>query len=57
VVNFTAQKTGGVGVSNSTARSNLSVSGNRPQQNLFLLIGVEFTGAAKNNMTPGGTRQ
>ena len=31
-----------------------SVSGNRPQQNLFLLNGVEFTGAAENNMTPGG---
>ncbi len=32
-----------------------SVAGNRPQQNLFLLNGIEFTGAAENNMTPGGT--
>ena len=31
-----------------------SVSGNRPQQNLFLLNGIEYTGAAENNMTPGG---
>lgn len=57
VVNFTSQKTGGVGVSNSTVGNNFSVSGNRPQQNLFLLNGVEFTGAAENNMTPGGTSQ
>jgi len=31
--------------------------GNRPQQNLFLLNGIEFTGAAENNMQPGGTSQ
>ena len=56
VVNFTWEKTGAlVGVSNSTTANMFSVSGNRPQQNLFLLNGVEFTGAAENNMTPGGT--
>jgi len=55
VVNFTSQKTGGIGVSNSTTGNNFAVSGNRPQQNLFLMNGVEFTGAAENNMTPGGT--
>ena len=54
IVNFTAEKTGGIGVSNSSTGNNFSVSGNRPQQNLFLLNGVEFTGAAENNMTPGG---
>jgi hypothetical protein len=57
IVNFTAEKTGGVGVSNSTTGNNFSVSGNRPQQNLFLLNGVEYTGAAENNMQPGGTSQ
>ncbi|MBV8808195.1 MAG: carboxypeptidase regulatory-like domain-containing protein, partial [Acidobacteriaceae bacterium] len=57
VVNFTSQKTGGVGVSNSTNGNNFAVSGNRPQQNLYLLNGVEFTGAAENNMQPGGTSQ
>ncbi len=57
VVNFTWEKTGGVGVSNSTVGNNFAVSGNRPQQNLFLLNGVEFTGAAENNMQPGGTSQ
>jgi hypothetical protein len=55
VVNFTSQKTGGTGISNSTTGNNFAVSGNRPQQNLFLLNGVEYTGAAENNMQPGGT--
>jgi hypothetical protein len=54
VVNFTAEKTGGIGVSNSTAANMFAVSGNRPQQNLFLLNGIEYTGAAENNMQPGG---
>jgi hypothetical protein len=57
VINFTWEKTGGIGVSNSTAGNNFVVSGNRPQQNLFLLNGVEFTGAAENNMQPGGASQ
>ena len=55
VVNFTSEKAGGTGISNSTNGNNFSVSGNRPQQNLFLLNGIEFTGAAENNMQPGGT--
>ncbi len=54
VVNFTWEKTGGIGISNSTTANMFAVSGNRPQQNLFLLNGVEFSGAAENNMTPGG---
>jgi Carboxypeptidase regulatory-like domain/TonB-dependent Receptor Plug Domain len=57
VVNFTWEKTGGIGVSNSTTGNNFAVSGNRPQQNLFLLNGIEFTGAAENNMQPGGASQ
>ena len=57
IVNFTYEKTGGIGVSNSTTGNDFSVNGNRPQQNLFLLNGVEFTGAAENNMQPGGGSQ
>jgi hypothetical protein len=57
IVNFTSEKTGGIGISNSTVGNMFSVSGNRPQQNLFLLNGVEYTGAAENNMQPGGTSQ
>ncbi len=55
VVNFTSLKTGGTGISNSTTANNFAVSGQRPQQNIFLLNGVEYTGAAENNMQPGGT--
>lgn len=54
IVNFTTQKTGGTGISNSTTANNFAVSGNRPQQNIFLLNGVEYSGAAENNMQPGG---
>jgi hypothetical protein len=54
IVNFTSQKTGGTGISNSSTGNNFAVSGNRPQQNIFLLNGVEYTGAAENNMQPGG---
>jgi len=57
IVNFTWEKTGGIGVSNSTTGNNFAVTGNRPQQNIFLLNGVEFTGAAENNMQPGGSSQ
>ena len=57
VVNFTWEKTGGTGVSNSTTANDFAVSGNRPQQNLFLVNGVEYTGAAENNMQPGGASQ
>ena len=57
IVNFTSEKTGGIGVSNSTVGNDFAVSGNRPQQNLYLLNGIEFTGAAEVNMQPGGTSQ
>lgn len=55
IVNYTSEKTGGVGVSNSAVANMFSVSGRRPQENLFLLDGIEYTGAAEINMTPGGT--
>ncbi|MDE3180591.1 MAG: TonB-dependent receptor, partial [Acidobacteriota bacterium] len=54
VLNFTSEKTGGIGVSNSAVANLFSVSGRRPQENLFLLDGIEYTGAAEINMTPGG---
>ena len=57
VVNFTWEKFGGIGVSNSTSGNNFCGFVVLPQQNLFLLNGVEFTGAAENNMQPGGTSQ
>lgn len=54
-VNYTAQKTGGIGVSNSAVGNMFAVSGRRPQENLFLIDGIEYTGAAEINMQPGGT--
>ncbi|HET7442212.1 MAG TPA: carboxypeptidase-like regulatory domain-containing protein [Terriglobales bacterium] len=54
-VNYSAEKTGGVGTSNSAVGNMFAVSGHRPQENLFLLNGIEYTGASQGNITPGGT--
>ena len=54
-VNYTSQRAGGVGTSNSSVGNMFSVSGRRPQDNLFLLNGIEYTGASLTNVTPGGT--
>ncbi len=54
-VNYTGQRAGGIGTSNSSVGNMFSVSGRRPQDNLFLLNGVEYTGASLINVTPGGT--
>ncbi|SPE38877.1 TonB-dependent receptor [Candidatus Sulfopaludibacter sp. SbA6] len=55
IVNYTAERSGGVGSSNSSVGNMFAVSGRRPQENLFLLNGVEYTGASVINNTPGGT--
>ncbi len=55
VVNYTGQRTGGVGTSNSAVGNMFVVSGHRPQENIFLLNGIEYTGASLINITPGGT--
>jgi carboxypeptidase family protein len=55
IVNYTAERTGGVGSSNSSVGNMFAISGRRPQENLFLLNGVEYTGASVINNTPGGT--
>jgi len=54
-VNYTTQRSGGVGTSNSSVGNMFSISGRRPQDNLFLLNGIEYTGASLINVTPGGT--
>ena len=54
-INYTSQRSGGVGTSNSSVGNMFSVSGRRPQDNLFLLNGIEYTGASLINNTPGGT--
>ncbi len=54
IVNYTSQRAGGIGTSNSVLGNMFSASGHRPQENLFLLNGVEYTGASEINNTPGG---
>ncbi len=54
VVNYTSQRAGGTGTSNSVVGNMFSASGRRPQENLFLLNGVEFTSASEVDNTPGG---
>lgn len=54
-VNYSNQRSGSVGTSNSSVGNMFSVSGRRPQDNLFLLNGIEYTGASLINVTPGGT--
>lgn len=54
VVNYTSQRAGGIGTSNSVVGSMFSAAGHRPQENLYLLNGVEFTSASEVNNTPGG---
>ena len=54
IVNVTAQRAGGVGTSASAVGNMFSVSGKRPEANLFLLNGVEYTGSSQVNVTPGG---
>ncbi len=54
VVNYTSQRAGSTGTSNSVVGNMFSASGRRPQENLFLLNGVEFTSASEIDNTPGG---
>ena len=54
-VNYTGERSGGIGSSNSSVGNMFAVSGRRPQDNVFLLNGIEYTGASLINVTPGGT--
>ena len=55
IVNYTSERSGGIGTSNSAVGNMFVVSGHRPQDNLFLMNGIEYTGASEINITPGGT--
>ncbi len=54
-VNYTNERSGSIGSSNSSVGNMFAVSGRRPQDNLFLLNGIEYTGSSLINVTPGGT--
>ncbi len=56
VANYSYEKNNNTpGISNSAIGNMFAVSGRRPQENLFLIDGVEYTGSAEINMTPSGT--
>ena len=54
IVNYTSERAGGQGTNNSVVGNMFAASGRRPQENLYLLNGVEFTSASEVNNTPGG---
>src|SRR5215813_2838328 len=54
VVNVTGERAGGIGTSASAVGNMFSVSGHRPQDNLDLLNGLEYSGSSNINTTPGG---
>jgi len=43
VVNYSSQRSGGIGTSNSAVGNMFAVVGRRPQENLFLLNGIAAT--------------
>ncbi len=56
VANYSYEKNNNTpGISNSAIGNMFAVSGRRPQENLFLIDGIEYTGSAEINMTPSGT--
>src|SRR5207244_13029079 len=54
IVNYTSERAGGQGTNNSVVGNMFAASARRPQENLYLLNGVEFTSASEVNNTPGG---
>ena len=54
IVNYTSERSGGTGTSNSAVGNMFAASGRRPQESLFLLNGIEYTSASVINLTPGG---
>src|SRR6185437_11153941 len=54
-VNYSAERSGTIGTSNSSPGNMFAVAGHRPQDNLYLLNGIEYTGASEINVLPGGT--
>lgn len=54
IVNYTSQRAGGIGTSNSVVGNMFAAAGRRPQENIYLLNGVEYTSASEINTTPGG---
>ena len=52
--NYTSERSGGSGTSSAGVGNQYTVVGRRPQDNLFLLNGVEYTGMSSQTVQPGG---
>ncbi len=52
--NFTNERVGGSGTTAAGVGNQYTVAGRVPQDNLFLLNGIEYTGESTSNITPGG---
>ena len=51
---YASERSGGSGTSSAGVGNQYTVVGRRPQDNLFLLNGIEYTGMASTNVQPGG---
>lgn len=51
---YASQRAGGDGVSSAGVGAQYTVVGRRPQDNLFLLNGIEYTGMSSQSVAPGG---
>ncbi|HTW48746.1 MAG TPA: carboxypeptidase-like regulatory domain-containing protein [Acidobacteriaceae bacterium] len=52
--NYTSERSGGSGTASAGVSNQYTVVGRRPQDNLFLLNGIEYTGMASSTVEPGG---
>lgn len=52
--NYTSERSGGSGTGSAGVGNQYTVAGRRPQDNLFLLNGIEYTGMASSTVQPGG---
>jgi hypothetical protein len=52
--NYTSERSGGSGTGSAGVSNQYTVVGRRPQDNLILLNGVEYTGMASSSVQPGG---
>ena len=48
IVNYTSERSGGVGTSNSAVGNMFAVAGRKPQENLFLLNWIEIQACLRN---------
>ncbi|MFP5228151.1 MAG: carboxypeptidase regulatory-like domain-containing protein [Acidobacteriota bacterium] len=52
--NYRSERSRGTGTASAGVGNQYAVAGRRPQDNLFLLNGIEYTGMASTSVQPGG---